>query len=370
MALMLETTDGATGILINHDLALKKIYRNVKIRTQTFRSCFMKSDLFDIHEPYKMDSQIFAEQNAKDKEKTQRKKKRKRKIELNIGELEAREYHSKIVQRISEVHMKLILKAKEMKYIEEKNECKAKNLLETERESGTGIASPEYQQLTEVDNNQSARQAARTRETDTILRDVCLTETQSTKHQSPVTMLEHVQLSKCVNTVISNDWNNPGLCHIDAETYIIPHKSTFLLSDFTHHKMLYPNSGDELYDLIVLDPPWQNKSVKRKKMYGSLQDEDLLDIHMDKLAAPGCLVVVWVTNRMKHLKFVKETLFPNWAVTHLAEWHWLKITKYGEMVYDISSNHKKPYEIILIGRYSGTQSASDGKQETEEHTKQ
>lgn len=40
------------------------------------------------------------------------------------------------------------------------------------------------------------------------------------------------------------------------------------------------------------------------------------------------------------------------------------------MVYDISSNHKKPYEIILIGRYSGTQSASDGKQETEEHTKQ
>lgn len=25
-------------------------------------------------------------------------------------------------------------------------------------------------------------------------------------------------------------------------------------------------TGDELYDLIVLDPPWQNKSVKRKKM--------------------------------------------------------------------------------------------------------
>lgn len=100
--------------------------------------------------------------------------------------------------------MKLILKAKEMKYIEEKNECKAKNLLETERESGTGIASPEYQQLTEVDNNQSARQAARTRETDTILRDVCLTETQSTKHQSPVTMLEHGKLmdTSWINNVV------------------------------------------------------------------------------------------------------------------------------------------------------------------------
>jgi hypothetical protein len=105
-------------------------------------------------------------------------KQRKRKVELNTGELEAREYHSKIVERISEVHRKLILKAKEMKYIEEKNESKAKSTTETEDEQPT------------ADNNQSARQAARTRQTDTALRDVCLTETPPTKSQSPIRMME------------------------------------------------------------------------------------------------------------------------------------------------------------------------------------
>ena len=59
--------------------------------------------------------------------------------------------------------------------------------------------------------------------------------------------------------------------------------------------------------------------------YGSLRDEDLLDISLEDLAAPGCLVVVWVTNRMKHIKFVKDTLFPKWSVTPVAEWQWLKV---------------------------------------------
>lgn len=86
--------------------------------------------------------------------------------------------------------------------------------------------------------------------------------------------------------------------------------------------------------------------------YGSLKDEDLLDISMEDLAAPGCVVVVWVTNRMKHIKFVKDTLFPRWSVTCVAEWQWLKITKFGEMTQDINSDHKKPYEMILIGRYN------------------
>lgn len=62
--------------------------------------------------------------------------------------------------------------------------------------------------------------------------------------------------------------------------------------------------------------------------YGSLKDEDLLDISMEDLAAPGCVVVVWVTNRMKHIKFVKDILFPQWSVTCVAEWQWLKVCVY------------------------------------------
>lgn len=66
--------------------------------------------------------------------------------------------------------------------------------------------------------------------------------------------------------------------------------------------------------------------------YGSLKDEDLMDISMEDLAAPGCVVVVWVTNRMKHIKFVKDTLFPQWSVTCVAEWQWLKVGLYYKRV--------------------------------------
>lgn len=43
--------------------------------------------------------------------------------------------------------------------------------------------------------------------------------------------------------------------------------------------------------------------------YGSLKDEDLMDISMEDLVVLGCVVVVWVINRMKYIKFVKDIFF-------------------------------------------------------------
>ncbi|XP_061175684.1 N(6)-adenine-specific methyltransferase METTL4-like [Saccostrea echinata] len=353
MAVVIETSDGA---FIDHAKALEKVYAKVQINTQTVGSCSLSSELFDIHEPYKMDSQVLAEQTSKEKGVAQRKRKRKRKSELNIGEMEAKKYHSQIVQRVTDVHKKLIDKARMMGIIPDKREfvsSLARKDMQNKEDLEVGDKASESNML---DNNIAARGAARIRVGDTSLIDVCQTEAPPTDSQPPVTeMTEHIKLSACVNRVVSNNWSIPRLCCFDSETYIIPHKSSFLLSDFNYLKNIYPTSDEDKYDLIVIDPPWQNKSVKRKKMYGSLRDEDLLSICMQKLATPGCLVVVWVTNRMKHLEFVKETLFPKWSVTHVAEWHWLKVTKYGEMIYDINSDHKKPYEIILIGQYNELQ---------------
>lgn len=45
-----------------------------------------------------------------------------------------------------------------------------------------------------------------------------------------------------------------------------------------------------------------------------------------KLAAADCLVVTWVTNRQKHLCFVKEELYPSWSVEVMAEWYWVKVS--------------------------------------------
>ncbi|XP_047649800.1 N(6)-adenine-specific methyltransferase METTL4 isoform X4 [Phacochoerus africanus] len=104
------------------------------------------------------------------------------------------------------------------------------------------------------------------------------------------------------------------------------------------------------YDVIVIDPPWQNKSVKRSNRYSYLSPLQIKQIPIPKLAAPNCLVVTWVTNRQKHLRFVKEELYPSWSVEIVAEWHWVKITSSGEFVFPIDSPHKKPYEVLVLGR--------------------
>ena len=44
-----------------------------------------------------------------------------------------------------------------------------------------------------------------------------------------------------------------------------------------------------------------------------------------QLLAPGALVVVWVTNKQKYLRFAKMELFPHWSVELVAEWYWVKV---------------------------------------------
>lgn len=69
------------------------------------------------------------------------------------------------------------------------------------------------------------------------------------------------------------------------------------------------------------------------------------------LLAPGALVGIWVTNKQKYLRFTKTELFPHWSVELVAEWYWVKVTRKGELVTDLDSPHKKPYEPLLIGRF-------------------
>ncbi|KAJ3611598.1 hypothetical protein NHX12_021613 [Muraenolepis orangiensis] len=124
--------------------------------------------------------------------------------------------------------------------------------------------------------------------------------------------------------------------------YVIPPRSCFLLSDFTRIRPLV-HYGKK-FDLIVLDPPWENKSVKRSGRYSSLPSSQLHQLPVPLLAAPGCLVVTWVTNKPRLLRFVRDQLYPRWGVRVVAEWFWVKVTTAGEFVFPLDSPHKKPYE--------------------------
>ncbi|XP_046546671.1 N(6)-adenine-specific methyltransferase METTL4-like [Haliotis rubra] len=145
--------------------------------------------------------------------------------------------------------------------------------------------------------------------------------------------------------------DNPVVQYLDDHHYLIPPRSSFVMSDFDqllqNADTLRVSGG---YDLIVVDPPWQNKSVKRKRSYYSLEEESLLQLPVSDLASPNCLIVVWVTNKPRLTAFVQDQLLPHWGIKQIVQWHWVKVTVDGTMVCDIDSPTKKPYETLLLGR--------------------
>ncbi|RUS83819.1 hypothetical protein EGW08_008431, partial [Elysia chlorotica] len=156
-----------------------------------------------------------------------------------------------------------------------------------------------------------------------------------------------------VDRPVRNASDQTVVTEIEGHKFAIPPRSAFLTSSFrqfvTHgYSQLTVQKG---FDLVVIDPPWKNKSVKRKKSYHTLTETDLMAIPMSRLCGPRAVVCVWVTNNARLVDFVKEQLLPAWSVKYLATWLWFKVTRSGEPICDLYSQHKKPYEQIIIGRF-------------------
>ncbi|KAL7315253.1 hypothetical protein PS15m_006724 [Mucor circinelloides] len=138
-----------------------------------------------------------------------------------------------------------------------------------------------------------------------------------------------------------------------SATYLIPPKSSFLMGSMQ-------NSLDQLgshinklggADLIVMDPPWPNKSVQRSSHYETQDIYDLYSIPMDSMISnKDTIVAIWVTNKPKFRNFIINKLFPSWKLKCISEWVWLKMTTQRECIFPIDSEHKKPYEQLIIGR--------------------
>lgn len=147
--------------------------------------------------------------------------------------------------------------------------------------------------------------------------------------------------------------------------------------------------SDRKFDLVVMDPPWENKSAKRKKRfhfyfhfsewasnrktifhiisrkyyfwiatfyslcstekniflgsYNYLPEHDLKKLPLQKILQRNSLVVVWVTNKQKYLEFVRDVLFPIWGVQCVGHWHWVKVRCVQSLTYsfDVTRLTKK-----------------------------
>ncbi|NWU36292.1 METL4 protein, partial [Hylia prasina] len=254
--------------------------------------------------------------------------KRKRKCVFNQGELDALEYHSKVRKLIWEGTLHLVqegLKSGFLHHSTAKLSCRKNNV---PQRIVCGLA-----ELCEM-----AKQFPAVNESDH--QAVCVLEEETSSAEQDL-----------LSCVMENSSNCAKIIVLMGQKYLVPPKSSFLLSDISCLQPLL--NYKKKYDVIVIDPPWENKSVKRSNRYNHLSSWQIKQIPVPALAAPNCLVVVWVTNRQKHLRFVKDELYPHWSVKTLAEWHWVKITTAGEFVLPLDSLHKKPYEVLVLGRVQG-----------------
>ncbi|NXH12331.1 METL4 protein, partial [Bucco capensis] len=253
----------------------------------------------------------------------------KRKCELNQGELEALQYHSKVRKLIWEGTSQLVQEGLRIGFLHHtapEVPCRRKSVVPGG--AGCGLA-----ELCEM-----AKQFAAGSESD---------------HPAVLVLEEETSIPEqdLLSCVTENSSNSAKILVFMGQKYLVPPRSSFLLSDISCLQPLL--NYKKRYDVIVIDPPWENKSVKRSKRYSSVSCWQLQQVPVPALAAPGCLLLTWVTNRQRHLRFVREQLYPHWAVKTLTEWHWVKITRAGEFVLPLDSLHKKPYEVLVLGRFEG-----------------
>jgi N6-adenosine-specific RNA methylase IME4 len=200
--------------------------------------------------------------------------------------------------------------------------------------------------------------------------------------------------------IVKNPSSEPAIIRVGSwrrdETispceYMIPPESSFVLctlplfqaeADRPSISHDYPIPGlphHQKFNLILMDPPWPNKSVRRSGHYKthhySEMDvlteglRDILRVHSHDPEAkqgprpsethPGLAIqseqsiaAIWITNAEKARRAAYEALSDaGFAICE--EWIWVKTTCGGQPISALDGLWRKPYEILVIGRKSG-----------------
>ena len=136
----------------------------------------------------------------------------------------------------------------------------------------------------------------------------------------------------------------------------IPSKATVLQGPIAQTIEIF-NASAPAFDLVLLDPPWPNRSARRKGSYsiswGNAEIQNLLlSIPLQDRLNEGAFVGVWITNRpaFREMLVGEDGLFREWGISLTEEWIWVKVTENGEPICDLDSTWRKPYEVLLVAR--------------------
>ncbi|OCT44458.1 MT-A70/Methyltransferase [Cladophialophora carrionii] len=140
--------------------------------------------------------------------------------------------------------------------------------------------------------------------------------------------------------------------------FVIPPRSTFILASLEQglsalllaREYFLRDCPD--FDLILMDPPWSNRSVRHAGAYrtqeNQVQDpfDEALRI-VKRLCAPQGWIAVWITNKSSIRAMVLETL-QAMDLRLQEEWIWIKTTIHGEPVTQLDGVWRRPYEMLLL----------------------
>ncbi|CAF9913813.1 hypothetical protein IMSHALPRED_001452 [Imshaugia aleurites] len=167
------------------------------------------------------------------------------------------------------------------------------------------------------------------------------------------------------NRLVCNPYPTPLFLQCLGASYKTPPNANFLLSKISEPTAptfsmaaltMYPTSsasaGPGQFDFALLDPPWENRSVRRSARYDTMRESDPMGVLRAMLGqhiAPGALVACWITNKASVRDTAMES-FQTWDVQLIEEWAWLKTTVDGLPITQIDGLWRKPYELLLLGR--------------------
>lgn len=145
-------------------------------------------------------------------------------------------------------------------------------------------------------------------------------------------------------------------CHDDTgRVYLIPDRARFYNHNVDQLPALLPQLLPA-YDLIVLDPPWRNKYIRRLKRakqelgYAMLYNDQLSAIPISQLTHPRSLVAIWCTNSAQHQMALEQQLLPSWHLRLIHKLRWYKLSTDYQLIAPPQSDvtQKQPYEMLYV----------------------
>lgn len=203
---------------------------------------------------------------------------------------------------------------------------------------------------------------------------LCATETPQVIHLS--SSVPYLSSPNALdNKVFINPDSRPSQLAIrspsQSNTYLIPPQCSFIPSLLSQGSSAFTSlalhcidqySADPgLFDLILLDPPWPNRSARRAGSYQQVRSHSddavcgIGEILPHHLASDG-YIACWITHAAASRRAV-EKLFEDCGVVLVEEWIWAKVTIDGDMSVPLGSLWRRGWEVLLVGKRAGDERA-------------